>query len=140
MLADAGLLERQGIEGGRPGAFVLSLTPAGRRVAMGEVRPELAMPASGPPAGRRTRRRGKSGAATAVTGDEADPGLLERLREWRTAEARRRQVPAYVIFPDRTLAALATARPRSPGELLAVHGVGAAKLEAYGAALLQLLA
>jgi ATP-dependent DNA helicase RecQ len=140
VLADAGLLERQGIEGGRPGAFVLSLTPAGRRVAMGEVRPELAMPASGPPAGRRTRRRGKSGAATAVTGDEADPGLLERLREWRTAEARRRQVPAYVIFPDRTLAALATARPRSPGELLAVHGVGAAKLEAYGAALLQLLA
>ncbi|MGH7527165.1 MAG: RecQ family ATP-dependent DNA helicase, partial [Gemmatimonadales bacterium] len=43
-LADAGLVERHGIEGGRPGAFVLALTPEGRAVARGEQRPELALP------------------------------------------------------------------------------------------------
>ena len=50
VLADAGLVERQGIEGGRPGAFVLALTPEGRAVAKGEVRPELDLPARGVPA------------------------------------------------------------------------------------------
>ncbi len=140
VLADAELVERQGIEGGRPGAFVLSLTRAGRRVAMGEVRPELAMPTAQRPTGRRSRRRGIINGSADVTSGTADPALLERLREWRTGEAKKRQVPAYVIFPDRTLAALAAARPRNADQLLEVHGVGAAKLEAYGAALLQLLA
>ena len=44
VLADAGLVERRGIEGGRPGAFVLALTAEGRAVALGEARPELDLP------------------------------------------------------------------------------------------------
>ena len=59
VLADAGLVERQGIEGGRPGAFVLALTPEGRAVAKGEVRPELDLPARGGPR-KRAARRGRA--------------------------------------------------------------------------------
>jgi superfamily II DNA helicase RecQ len=49
-------------------------------------------------------------------------------------------MPPYIIFPDRTLVALAAAQPRSEEALLQVRGVGPAKLEAYGERLLQLLA
>jgi ATP-dependent DNA helicase RecQ len=156
VLADAGLIERQGIEGGRPGAFVLALTAEGRRVAMGAVRPELALP-SEPAARSRSRRaragtgrRGPAGAAAAADGQagpaaadagpEPDPALLAQLKAWRTAEARRKSMPPYVIFHDRTLAELAAARPRDLQGLRQVPGIGPAKLEAYGAALLALLA
>jgi ATP-dependent DNA helicase RecQ len=138
MLADAGLVERQGIEGGRPGAFVLALTAEGRRVAMGEARPQLAMPGLAP-ASRRRRRAGSAAPGAPADSPGADPELLERLRLWRSEEARRRNVPAYVVFHDRTLAALAAARPRSAAQLLDVKGVGSAKLDAYGDALLALL-
>ena len=137
VLADAGLVERHGIEGGRPGAFVLALTPEGRRVAMGEVRPPLAMPGA-PPRARR-RSRAASGAAAGADAAAADPELLERLRQWRSEEARRRNIPAYVVFHDRTLASLAASRPRNADQLLSVKGVGSGKLEAYGEALLALL-
>ena len=43
-----------------------------------------------------------------------------------------RNVPAYVIFPDRTLMELAAVRPQSLNEMSDVHGVGAVKLEKYG--------
>jgi ATP-dependent DNA helicase RecQ len=130
VLADAGLVERRGIEGGRPGAFVLALTSEGRAVAMGEMRPELALPAA---------RAGRTAPATA-TDVAPDPELLARLKGWRTEEARRRGVPPYVVFQDRTLAALAAARPTRIEELGEVKGVGPAKLATYGETLLRLLA
>ncbi len=130
VLADAGLVERQGIEGGRPGAFVLALAPVGRAVARGEARPELDLPLRLPV---RT-------AAQPASSPEADPDLLARLKAWRTEEARRRGMPPYVIFHDRTLAALAAAPPRTLDELGTVKGIGPSKLETYGKALLQLLA
>jgi ATP-dependent DNA helicase RecQ len=138
VLADAELIERQGIEGGRPGAFVLALTPAGRRVALGEGRHALPMPGA---AARARRGRGRAAEAIAALAAAAggDPALLTRRRVGRADAARRRNVPAYVIFHDRTLAALAAARPSSAAQLLDVKGVGSAKLEAYGDALLALL-
>ena len=57
-------------------------------------------------------------------GDEA---LSARIREWRAAEAKRLRVPAYVVLHDRTIVALASARPRNPRELLGIDGIGAAK-------------
>lgn len=69
-----------------------------------------------------------------------DPATLERLREWRYAEARRRSVPAYVVFTDATLEAVAELAPTSVSGLEAVSGVGPAKLERYGHCLLALLA
>jgi ATP-dependent DNA helicase RecQ len=144
VLADAGLLERQGIEGGHPGAFVLALTPEGRRVALGEVEPELAMPSTAPaPRSRGRSRRGRpeagGGSAADPAGADADPALYARLKTWRTEEARRTGKPPYVVFHDRTLAALAAERPRDLEALRQVPGIGPAKLEAYGETLLTLL-
>ena len=136
-LADAGLIERQGIEGGRPGAFVLGLTPEGRRVAMGEVRPELALPSAQPTARRAARAKGERAQAPAPEG--VDDALLARLKQWRTEEARRQGVPPYVVFHDRTLVQVAAARPRDRDALRQVSGIGPAKLERYGDALLSLL-
>jgi ATP-dependent DNA helicase RecQ len=66
--------------------------------------------------------------------------LFERLRTWRAAQAKEQGVPAYVVFGDATLKALATVRPGSLTALGAVSGIGAAKLERYGEAVLALLA
>jgi ATP-dependent DNA helicase RecQ len=129
-LADQGLLERRGIEGGRPGAFVLALTPEGRAVAMGRERPTLELPS------RQARRRSRVEPAPE---GPSDPALLARLKRWRTEEASRRAVPPYVVFHDRTLVAIAAARPEHREQLLGVKGVGPAKLAAYGDAVLALV-
>lgn len=62
---------------------------------------------------------------------EAQP-LFDALRVWRTTEAKAQDVPAYVIFPDATLKAIAVHRPSSDAELLEINGVGAKKIEKYG--------
>jgi DNA helicase-2/ATP-dependent DNA helicase PcrA len=69
-----------------------------------------------------------------------DEALFERLREWRSAQATAASVPAYVVFTDLTLIALAEARPATEAALLAVSGVGRTKLERYGADVLALCA
>ena len=69
-----------------------------------------------------------------------DPDLFDRLRVWRAEEARRRNVPAYVVFHDSTLETLAAEKPRDLASLRAVRGVGPAKIDAYGPALLAVLA
>jgi len=140
-LVDAGLVERHALEGSRIGAFVLVLTPDGRRVAMGEVRPRLAFPRVEPRARRRRSREGRSSAteASAPTGP-VDPALLARLKAWRSGEARSRQVPAYVVFSDATLAAIASEQPATPEALRRIRGIGPAKAATYGDAVLQLVA
>lgn len=65
---------------------------------------------------------------------------VQALREWRLARARADEVPAYVVFNDRTLAELVARTPRTLAELAAVPGIGPAKLERYGAELLARLA
>jgi len=67
----------------------------------------------------------------------ADEVLAAKLREWRTTEAKRLRVPAYVVMHDRTLNAVASARPRNLRELLEVDGMGPAKVDKFGAAILQ---
>jgi DNA helicase-2/ATP-dependent DNA helicase PcrA len=62
------------------------------------------------------------------------------LKEWRLARAREEEVPAYVVFNDRTLAELVARSPRTLGELADVPGIGPAKLERYGTDLLAALA
>jgi ATP-dependent DNA helicase RecQ len=75
-----------------------------------------------------------------ATSPPADASLFDRLRQWRGQTAREQGVPAYVILHDRTLNELATRRPQSADELLAIPGIGDAKAARYGAALLELLA
>ncbi len=66
--------------------------------------------------------------------------LAARLREWRIVEAKRLGVPAYVVLHDRTLNAIALARPALPAQLLAIDGIGPAKVEKFGAAILEMCA
>ncbi len=66
--------------------------------------------------------------------------ISTRLKEWRSAEAKRLRVPAYLILNDRTIAALAFARPKNPNQLLNVDGIGPAKAEKFGDAILGLCA
>ncbi len=75
-------------------------------------------------------------AATELT--PAGAALAARLREWRAAEAKRLGVPTYVVLHDRTLTAVARRRPENPRELLAIDGMGPAKVEKFGGAILGL--
>ena len=69
----------------------------------------------------------------------SDRALFEALRAWRREEAAKQKVPPYVIFADRTLIEIAAAKPGSSARLADVSGVGAAKLERYGQAVLQVV-
>jgi len=69
-----------------------------------------------------------------------DPAVFEAMRTWRAEVARALAVPAYVVFTDATLTALAESRAAGLPAVAAVSGVGAAKLDRYGAAVLELLA
>jgi len=111
----------------------LRLTEASRPVLRGEQRVHM----------RRSAASGARPAAAPQAGlDPASPAaaLLERLKAWRREQAQLQSVPAYVIFHDRTLAAIAHARPRTRADLGAISGVGARKLERYAEALLALTA
>ena len=83
-----------------------------------------------PPRKRRSRRDRDSG--------PIDP-LFEALREARRRIAAESGVPPYVIFHDSTLREIAARKPRNLNELSEVQGVGAAKLERYGDAMLSAL-
>jgi ATP-dependent DNA helicase RecQ len=111
----------------------LTLTEAARGVLKGEVFVSLREDAQRPR--RRTRARG-AGAAHAPGAPAG--GLLEALREWRLATARAHGVPAYVIFHDSTLQAIASTRPQSLADLRGITGIGERKLERYGETLLAL--
>jgi ATP-dependent DNA helicase RecQ len=87
----------------------------------------------------KTKAASKRSTAAAAGLDGAAEQAWQRLRAWRTGVAKEHGVPAYVVFHDATLAELARTRPQSEDELGRVSGVGARKLEHYGAALLELL-
>ncbi len=70
---------------------------------------------------------------------DVDVELLERLKDWRRSTAKEQQVPAYVVFTDATLTAIAEQRPADPAALVAIPGIGAGKLDRYGAAVLALV-
>ena len=107
----------------------LSRTPGGRRSRrrtrfLHGIAPEPEV-ASRP---ARPRRRG----GPAELPDGADPELFARLRAWRSARAETQKVPAYVVFTDATLAALAARQPADVAGLVAVPGIGQTKLDRYG--------
>jgi ATP-dependent DNA helicase RecQ len=93
---------------------------------------------------KRARRAGAPGGAPSaevadLVASPADTQLLERLRALRTIIAREEKVPAYVVFPDRTLLEMAVRRPKSPYALGEIRGVGPTKIEKYGDRFLELL-
>jgi DNA helicase-2/ATP-dependent DNA helicase PcrA len=80
------------------------------------------------------------GRSNITVGLGADPAVLNALKEWRSAAARLAGVPAFVIFHDTTLAAVAEARPGDRSALLALPGLGPVKAERYGDDLLRVVA
>ena len=71
---------------------------------------------------------------------DIDQDLYDRLSDWRRRTASELDVPAYVVFTDATLVALAERKPSTPPELLAIAGIGPRKLGQYGAAVFSLVA
>ncbi|MBN8775205.1 DNA helicase RecQ [Thiomonas arsenitoxydans] len=122
---------------------VLHLTDASRAVLKGAQRIHLK---HREPGGQR-RRRSTNGSTTS-TGtrltmqamSSADAELFAHLRTWRAATAKEHGVPAFVVFPDATLQAIALARPDSLDALRGISGVGDKKRDTYGAALLEVIA
>jgi ATP-dependent DNA helicase RecQ len=134
----------------------LRLTEASRAVLKGEQSVEMRRaspePArKGKAAAAKPRRRGgwqdaRPGANPDAWLDgnpgarpQVDERLLARLKAWRTEQAREQSVPAYVIFHDSTLAAIAAAQPRDLAALSGIAGIGAKKLDRYGPTLLEVL-
>jgi ATP-dependent DNA helicase RecQ len=116
------------------GAF--KLTDAARGVLQGTTKVSLREEtASG-------KSRGGKRAKAQVLPASAGPGaqaLLDALREWRRKTAQEHNVPAYVVFHDATLAAIAAARPRQVDDLHGISGIGATKLSRYGQALIEVV-
>jgi ATP-dependent DNA helicase RecQ len=108
---------------------VLRVTAAGRRLLKGETSCTLYRQ-------HVPRREPAPQRAIADSWDGVDRELFEALRELRRELAAERGVPPYVILHDRSLRDLARLRPATRAELLAVHGIGQAKADAYGAQLL----
>ncbi len=123
-----GVLESQGEYG------TLAMTQAGLPVMRGQEPVALRRDALGRASGR-TR---KASAPVGLAGEDA--GLFEALRAWRAEAAREQGVPAYIVFGDATLRALASARPASLAQLDAISGIGAKKKESYGDAVLAVIA
>ncbi|MBU4198843.1 MAG: RecQ family ATP-dependent DNA helicase [Verrucomicrobia bacterium] len=139
----------------------VTLMPLGYEVAQGQKSIPLVMPARRPSPGV-TVRRGKSGpstklvrlgspqvragrkAADTVPDDFPASGpaaaVLERLKEWRRRKAAiMGGVPAYIIYPDKTLKALVLAQPRTPEDLLLIRGIGPAKARQFGKETLEII-
>src|SRR5271165_741302 len=109
----------------------LILTDEGRRVLRGEAQFALREDVVARRAARQTR--------AAVAPKDADAELLAALKALRSAIATAQGQPAYVVFPDRTLIEMAKERPHGLDELAGIHGVGAVKLQKYGAAFLAVI-
>ena len=65
-----------------------------------------------------------------------DEDLLGRLKSWRADRARELKVPTFVVFTDATLMAIAEQRPADDAALVSISGIGATKLERFGAEIL----
>jgi DNA helicase-2/ATP-dependent DNA helicase PcrA len=102
----------------------------------------LAARAAAARAGSTPRRgagaRPSAGGRRGAKGAPDDP-LLGALKQWRASVAKGANVPAYVVFADATLEAVAARRPRTRGDLASLSGIGPVKLERYGDALLRVV-
>ena len=149
----AGLIEVENTEFEKDGRVIpfrkISLTRAG--TAVGPMTPlpllisdgvaeEFAGESDRQPRERKKKAGKSAGAAPPepLELNEESQSLAERLREWRAAEAKRLRVPAYAVLHDRALTHVAARRPRSSSQLLAIDGIGPAKVEKFGAAILEL--
>ena len=117
---------------------VLKLTGESRPVLQGIERVELVKP----PPPRSRKKKGKSKRAAPAPSDlnPKDQELFTLLRSIRLQLSKQESIPPYMVFGDKTLRELAVHKPRSPQDMLALHGVGQSKLEKYGSLFLETVA
>jgi ATP-dependent DNA helicase RecQ len=120
----------------------LALTDASAGVLRGELPVPLRRDVLGRGGSSSRSRRPSASALRQAQGpvNEDDQPLFEALRAWRAETAREQGVPAYIVFGDATLRALAEHRPATPADLDGISGIGAKKREAYGDAVLAVVA
>jgi ATP-dependent DNA helicase RecQ len=114
----------------------LALSDASAAVLRGETPVPLRRDVLGRGGGGSRARK----AAASESLDAGDRDLFEALRSWRATQAKEQGVPAYIVFGDATLRALAEHRPTSLADLDGITGIGAKKREAYGEAVLEVVA
>ena len=131
-LLAAGLVAVEGDYG------TLILTDDSTSVLRGDRKVMLRREPEKPAKAPRSSRSSSAAAATPLS--PADEPVFERLRAWRGRVAKEQQLPAYVIFHDATLRAIAALKPTSLDQLGTVSGVGKAKLEKFGPDVLETLA
>ena len=133
------LLAQRLLAVGDDGYGTLELTEDSSAVLRGErevrLRHEVA-----PSSIRRSRSSTRKAKPDDVPLDAAGEQLFEQLRAWRAATAKEAGLPAYVVFHDATLRQIAAVRPTAREQLAGISGLGAAKLEKYGEALLGVTA
>jgi ATP-dependent DNA helicase RecQ len=119
----------------------LQLTEQSRAVLRGELTVQLRQSVS-TPSGRKTKRSGAGSAAIKAPIALDGEGLVRyaALKAWRADVAREHNLPAYVIFHDATLAAIAKRAPQTLEDLQGISGMGAKKLEAYAQDVLRVVA
>ena len=71
--------------------------------------------------------------------DIKNPKLIKILTKWRTTHAKEDGIPAYVVLTQKSLLAIADQLPRDRKSLLKIHGIGAAKVNLYGAEIIQMV-
>jgi ATP-dependent DNA helicase RecQ len=129
----------------------LAITEAAGEVLRGQrvvtLRRDMPQPRGSGRAGRASAGAASAGAVSSGTGklaaadlSQEQEAVFEKLRAWRGATAKEQSVPAYVVFHDATLRAIAVAAPSTLGELAGINGVGESKLSKYGESILELLA
>ncbi|TPL16756.1 DNA helicase RecQ [Mesorhizobium sp. B2-4-10] len=114
----------------------LAISESGRALGRGEVAFHYRVETRDPLA----RGRKRSGEGSAASAEGVDASLLGALKALRLRLAKERQVPAYVVFSDRTLIDMAERRPRDLDAFAEVNGVGAAKLREFGEIFLAAIA
>ncbi len=117
----------------------LQLTQASRAVLKGETAVRLRESVSQPAASRRRSGKARQPPAVAAGLTAAGQARFAALKAWRGEVAREHNLPAYVIFHDATLAAIAALAPRTLDDLQGVSGIGTSKLERYGEQVLRVV-
>jgi ATP-dependent DNA helicase RecQ len=118
----------------------LYLTEASRGVLKGEITVRLRASMSTPADRKSKRTASGTTKAAPIALDDDGQQRYEALKAWRSEVARAHNLPAYVIFHDATLAAIAQAAPHDLESLQGIAGIGAKKLEAYGEEVLRVVA
>jgi ATP-dependent DNA helicase RecQ len=116
----------------------LKLTESSRAVLRGETKIQLRQYKKAEKAVKHKRQSAKDFAETDLS--TLEQTIFDKLRWWRVETARKHNIAAFIIFHDSTLREIAKAQPTSLDDLRGVTGVGAKKLESYGADIVALIA